>query len=138
MLSSLCKGTLFNGSTAPSRPGSPHSRGSTITLTHQTRYDSSGQVISPTQRPQPDNTQHSQETLISSVGFESAVSNKQATTTHALDRASTGIGNNNIRSDKTKNGCLIDNSNSSPGKQNYTLKTILIHQLKTVNTYTHK
>jgi hypothetical protein len=35
----------------------------TITLseTHHTQYDSSGRVISPTQRPLPDNTQHSQE-----------------------------------------------------------------------------
>ena len=30
--------------------------------THHTRQDSSGRVISPSQRPLPDNTQHSQET----------------------------------------------------------------------------
>jgi len=32
------------------------------TTTHHTRQDSSGRVISPTQRPLPDNTQHSQQT----------------------------------------------------------------------------
>jgi hypothetical protein len=31
------------------------------TQTHHTQYDASGRVISPTQRPLPDNTQHSQE-----------------------------------------------------------------------------
>jgi len=38
----------------------PHNRrGFTITLkTHNTRQDSSGRVMSPTQRPLPDNTQH--------------------------------------------------------------------------------
>jgi hypothetical protein len=30
--------------------------------THHTRYGSSGRVISPSQRPVPDNTQHSQQT----------------------------------------------------------------------------
>jgi hypothetical protein len=30
-------------------------------LTHNTQYDSSRRVVSPTQRPLPDNTQHSQE-----------------------------------------------------------------------------
>ena len=34
------------------------------TQTHYTRYDSCGRVISPTQRPLPDNTQHSPETNI--------------------------------------------------------------------------
>ena len=34
------------------------------TQTHHTRWDSSGRVISPTQRPLPDNTQHSQQTDI--------------------------------------------------------------------------
>jgi hypothetical protein len=32
------------------------------TREHHTRYDSSGRVIGPSQRPLPDNTQHSQET----------------------------------------------------------------------------
>ena len=45
----------FCGVTAPSGPGPPHCLGFMITLkTHHTWYDSSGQVISPMQRP--DNT----------------------------------------------------------------------------------
>jgi hypothetical protein len=36
--------------------------------THYTRYDSSGRVISPSQRPLPDITQHSQETDIHALG----------------------------------------------------------------------
>jgi hypothetical protein len=48
----------------PSGPGPPHFRGFTITLiqAYHALYDSSGRVISPTQRPLPDSTQHSQET----------------------------------------------------------------------------
>jgi hypothetical protein len=38
------------------------------TTTHHSRYDSSGQVISPSQRPLPDNTQHSQQTNIHARG----------------------------------------------------------------------
>ena len=40
------------------------------TQTHHTRYDSSWRVISPTQEPLPDNTQHLQETDIHALsGF---------------------------------------------------------------------
>jgi len=53
----------------PSGPRLSHCRGFTITLkTHHTRPDSSGRVISPSQRPLPDNTQHSQDTDIHSHG----------------------------------------------------------------------
>ena len=38
------------------------------TQTHHTRWESSGRVISPTQRPLPDNTQHSQYTYIHAPG----------------------------------------------------------------------
>jgi hypothetical protein len=38
------------------------------TQTHHTRQDSSGRVISLTQRPLPDNTQHSQQTDIHASG----------------------------------------------------------------------
>ena len=38
------------------------------TTTHHTRYDSSGRVISSSQRPLPDNTQHSQQTNIHAPG----------------------------------------------------------------------
>jgi hypothetical protein len=39
------------------------------TQTHHTRWDSSGRVISPSQRPLPDNTQHSQQTDIHAPGW---------------------------------------------------------------------
>jgi len=38
------------------------------TQTHHKRQDSSGRVISPTQRPIPDNTQHTQGTDIHAAG----------------------------------------------------------------------
>jgi hypothetical protein len=56
-----------HGATVPSGPGPPHDRGD-HTQTHDTRYDSSGSVISPTQRLLPDNTQHPQETDIHEPG----------------------------------------------------------------------
>ena len=45
------------------------------TMTHHSRYDSSGRVISSSQRPLPDNTRHSQQTNIHApVGFEPKIS----------------------------------------------------------------
>ena len=38
--------------------------GARVIVTHHSRQDSSGRVTSPSQRPQPDNTQHSQQTDI--------------------------------------------------------------------------
>ena len=38
------------------------------TMTHHSRWDSSGRVISSSQRPLPDNTQHSQQTDIHAPG----------------------------------------------------------------------
>ena len=58
--------------------------------THRSRYDSSGRVISPSQRPLPDNTQHSQQTSMPRVGFEPKISAGERPQTHALDRAATG------------------------------------------------
>jgi len=43
------------------------------TTTHHSRYDSSGRVISASQRLLPDNTQHSQQTSIPPVGFEPTI-----------------------------------------------------------------
>ena len=45
-----------HGATDPKRPGPPHYWGFTITLRHTTLSTTSGQVISPTQRPLIDNT----------------------------------------------------------------------------------
>jgi hypothetical protein len=51
-------------------------------------------VISPTQRPLPDNTQHSQETDIHAPGgIRTRNTSKRTAKTHALERAATGIGN---------------------------------------------
>jgi hypothetical protein len=50
-------------------------------------------VISPTQRPLPDNIQHSQETDIHSpAGFEHKIPASERPQTHALDHVVTGIG----------------------------------------------
>ena len=55
--------------TAPSGPGSPHSRGFwSHTTTHHIRQDSSGRVISWSQRPLPDNVQLSQQTNVHAHG----------------------------------------------------------------------
>ena len=63
------------------------------TTTHHSRYDSSGRVISPSQRPLPDNTQNSQETDIHApVGFEPIIPAGERPQTYALDRAATGTG----------------------------------------------
>ena len=40
------------------------------TTTHHSQWDSSGRVISSSQRPLPDNTQHSQQISMPQVGFE--------------------------------------------------------------------
>jgi len=62
------------------------------TQTHHTQYDSSGRVISPTPRPLPDSTQHSQETDI-----ETTTPASERLQTHSLegaahwDRSSSGL-----------------------------------------------
>jgi hypothetical protein len=60
---------------SPSGPGPPQYRGFTNhTQTHHTRQDSSGRVISPMQRPLPDNTQHlNRQTSVPPVGFVPAI-----------------------------------------------------------------
>ena len=75
LLSQLCHISLrllqayFYGMTAPGRTLPPHCGGFTNHIqTHHNLYDSSGRVISPTQRPLPDNTQLSQETNIHILG----------------------------------------------------------------------
>jgi hypothetical protein len=52
---------------------------------------------SPTQRPLPDNTQHSQETDINApVGFEPIIAASERPKIHALDRGATGMGSKEI------------------------------------------
>jgi hypothetical protein len=66
---------------------------------HHNLYDSSGRVISPTQRPLPDSTQLSQETDIHAPGgIEPTISASERQQPHALDRAATGLGNKNSSS----------------------------------------
>ena len=67
------------------------------TTTHHNRQDSCGRVISPSQSPLPDNTQHSQQTDIHAppVGFEPTISAGERLQIYALDRAATGTGNSN-------------------------------------------
>ena len=59
--------------------------------THHSRQDFSGRVISLSQRPLPDNTQHSQQTSMLPVGFEPTISAGERPHTNALDRAVPGI-----------------------------------------------
>jgi hypothetical protein len=62
--------------------------------THHSRQDSSGRVISPTQRPVSDNTQHSQQTFMPPVGFEPTIAAGERTQTYTLDRAAIGTRGN--------------------------------------------
>jgi hypothetical protein len=64
------------------------------TTTHHSRKDSSGRVISSSQRPLPDNTHntHNRQTSIPPVGCETTVSAGERPQTYVLDRAATAIG----------------------------------------------
>ena len=70
----------------------------TLSRTHTRTYrhpvDSPGRVISPTQRPLPDNTNntHKTQTSLPPAGIESAIPASERLQTHALDRAGTGTG----------------------------------------------
>ena len=70
--------------TTPSGPGPPQYRGFTIILRHTT----SGRV---TQRPLPDNTQHSLETPVPSVGFDPTIPSRKRPQIHALKSLSIWI-----------------------------------------------
>jgi len=64
-----------------------------VTLkTHQTQKDFSGRVISPTQRPLPNNTEHSRQASTPPVGFEHAIPASERPPTHVLDRVVTATG----------------------------------------------
>ena len=57
------------------------------------RYDSSGRMISPTQRPIPNSTHHSQERDIDApAGFEPAILTSERPQPHALHHVATGVG----------------------------------------------
>jgi len=62
-------------------------------MTHSVEL--SGRVINPTQKPLPDNTQHSQQTDFHDPGgFRSTIPATELPQTHAIDRAATGTGRN--------------------------------------------
>jgi hypothetical protein len=62
--------------------------------THHSRCDSSGQGISLSQRPLPDNTHdtHKKQTSMSPEGFKPMIQGSKRPQNHALDRVATGIG----------------------------------------------
>ena len=80
------------------------------TTMHHIRWDSSRQVISPSQRPLPDNTQHSQLTSMPSMGFEPTISAGEWPQTHSLDRAATWIDSQLITKAKWPPKCPILNN----------------------------
>ena len=85
------------GTTAPPPVGQGlliHEVPRSHTTTHHSRHDSSGRMISSSQRPLPDSTQHSQQTSMPPVGFEPTISAGERPQTYALDRAATGTGSN--------------------------------------------
>ena len=71
------------------RPKAGHSLLSLRFLDHT---HSSRRVISSSQRPLPENTQHSKQTSMPPAGFEPTISAGERPQTHAFDRATTGIG----------------------------------------------
>jgi hypothetical protein len=64
------------------------------TRQHHSRWDSSGQVISSSQGPLPDNTHniHNRQTSMPPVEFEPTISTSERPQTYALDRAATRTG----------------------------------------------
>ena len=62
------------------------------TTAHHSWQDSSGRVISSSQRPLPDNTQHSLQTSMPRVRFEPTTSAGERSQTYTLDRAANGTG----------------------------------------------
>jgi len=61
------------------------------TTKHHSRQDSSGRVISSSQKPLPDNTQHSQQTYIHASGAIRTHNHSQRAATD-IDRVATGNG----------------------------------------------
>ena len=93
MFVKIIAGIFSYGATAYSEPGLPHYRGFTIILRHHVRQDSSEQVISSSQLPLPDNTQHSQQRDIHvAVEFEPTTPASDRPQTYGIDRAATVIG----------------------------------------------
>jgi len=77
-------------------------------------------VISPTQRPLPDNTQKSQDTdMVIPAGFESTIPANKRPQTHALDREITGWAVFNWDTLNIVNTVQVLMSDSSSGIRQY-------------------
>jgi hypothetical protein len=64
-----------------------------ITTAHHNLLDSSGRMISSSQRPLPDNTKHSQQT---NIHVKPAISAGERSQTYTLDRAAAGTNMNAV------------------------------------------
>jgi hypothetical protein len=67
-----------------------HEASRSHTTTHHSRQGFSGRVISSSQIPLTDNTQHSQQTSISPAEYEPTISEGERPQNYALDRTATG------------------------------------------------
>jgi hypothetical protein len=89
-----------HGSITSSKPGPPHHRGSAITLRHTTL----GRLLWTSYGPgaeAPDYSQHSQDkTILVPAGFVTKIPASERPQTHTLDRSATGIGDNELWSEK--------------------------------------
>ena len=84
--------SIFHGLTAPKWARASFSKLHDHTQTHHPRKDSSGQVTIPTQGPLPDNTLHSEETGINTLGgIRTRNLASEHPQTYPLHRAATGI-----------------------------------------------
>jgi hypothetical protein len=84
---------FFLGATAPQWVrASSLSRLYDYTQTHHTRWDFSGRVITPTQRPLALRNIYEKQIRFLPVGFEPAIPASEWPPTHALDRVVSGIG----------------------------------------------
>ena len=78
---------FFYASITPIEPSELLVRALRSHRTHRTRYYSSGQVISPSQRPKPNNTRHSQETGLHAPGeIRTCIPRKRAAADPRLTR----------------------------------------------------
>ena len=74
------------------------------TVVHHSRYDSSGRVISSSQRPLPNDTQHSKQTSMPQEGFESTVSAGEQPQTQVLEGVVSGTGPSPVQEVRVEQG----------------------------------
>jgi hypothetical protein len=85
---------FFHDTTAPSRPGSPHCQGFTITLRHTTLARTPLDEWSAQRRDLyvTTNHTHNRQTSMPPLGFEPTIPASEGPQTHTWDRAATGVG----------------------------------------------